>query len=778
MGKKLILAEKPSLAKTIALALDKNIKKKGPFYENDSVIVANLVGHVLKLKIPRVPWDMDNLPYDYDNLEHIPIDDKKKLVADLVKSMEREDIDEIVSAGDPDTEGSLLVQELIDYAEIPKKRSHLKLTRMWILSYDISAIKSSFDERFDLEKDKPWSEAASVRGYSDLYVGYNLSPFFSLLKNKKFSIGRVKTPTLALIRNRELEIDRFEPVQYFLVTGDFSKNNLPFTTKYLCSENNNTEKIPTEHIEKVKGEKLANTKFKVSENQTKPKKTNPDYLPNLNDVLKAMSKKYKMKAKKVTDDMQFLYENQFCSYPRSEQKFLPPDMENVFEDIFNNYNKTPDFEPFEASFDVSNKRIFDKDKSNPHYAITPLSKSASAIEGLSPSQRKVFDFILGQYMMAFMPAYEYDETVILLENGDGAKFKISGKAEKIKGFKAYQASISKQSKKKKEEAVLPVVAVGDELDLLKYKTEEKWTEPPKLLTEGELLGYMENIHKIYIAEKEDEEEEVETDEEIFKEKFSLGTPATRGPIVTQMFDNEIILLNKDNRVETTMLGKETYDAVNPFVSIDMTAEFEQRMNKIKFGEEKASDFLSDIKNTINDIIKNNKAGYVPKAKAEKAGKDCPSCGKELLKRKMKDGKEFLNCSGYPDCKYVEWPQDKAGRDCPKCSSDLINRTTKDGKKFIACSGYPDCKYVEWPQDKTGKQCPKCSSDLINRTTKDGKKFVSCSGYPDCKYVEWPQDKTGEKCPKCEEDLIWRKKKDGGKFTSCSGYPKCDYVDWG
>jgi len=784
MGKVLILAEKPSLAKKIAEALDSKMRKKGAFFENENVIVAHLVGHVLEAKIPKYNWNMEELPNDYSNLELQVKSDKKSLVSDLIKAIKREDVVEITSAGDPDAEGSLLVKELIDYSKITDIKD-IKLSRMWILSYDKKAILDCFKERYDLIKDAPWYNAAFARTHVDLYVGYNLSPSFSLKEGKSLSIGRVMTPTTNLVRKRELEIENFVSKQYFLIVGSFSKENLKFDTKYLCSENNNTEKIPGEHINKVREDKLIDKNFNVSENQTKPKKTNPDFLPNLNDVLKIMSKKFKMKAKKVTEDMQFLYENQFCSYPRSEQKFLPPDMADVFEDIFNSYNKFPEFNDMDATFNATNKRIFDATQSAPHYAITPLIKSESNIEGLSISQKKIFDFIKGQFMMAFMPAYEYEETVILLENEVGAKFKISGKVEKIKGFKKYQDSKTKATKKDKKEVVLPSVSVGEKLELETFKETEKWTEPPKLLTEGELLSYMENINKIYISETE-EEDYVETDEEIFKEKFSLGTPATRGPTLEKLYRDKdfsgktiipFLILNKDNRIETTSKARSALEAANQYINIEMTAKFEKQMSLITTGKGDYKTFISDIETFVNDIVEQNKIGYVPKAKAEKAGKDCPKCGKDLLKRKTKEGKDFINCSGWPDCKYVEWPQDKAGRDCPKCKSDLVNRTLKDGRKVISCSSYPDCKYIEWPKDKAGRECPKCKSDLLNRKMKDGRSFVACEK-EDCKYVEWPQDKTGEKCPKCEKDLIWRKKKDGSKFTSCSGYPSCDYVDWG
>jgi len=784
MGKVLILAEKPSLAKKIAEALDSKMRKKGAFFENEDVIVAHLVGHVLEAKIPKYEWDMEQLPNDYSNLELQVKSDKKSLVSDLIKAINREDVVEITSAGDPDAEGSLLVKELIDYSKITETKN-IKLSRMWILSYDKKAISDCFKERYSLEEDAPWYNAAFARTHVDLYVGFNLSPSFTLKEGKSLSIGRVMTPTTNLVRKRELEIENFVSKQYFLIAGTFNKEGLKFDTKYLCSENNNTEKIPAEHISKVRDEKLTDKEFSVSENQTKPKKTNPDYLPNLNDILKSMSKKYKMKAKNVTTDMQFLYENQFCSYPRSEQKFLPPDMADVFEDIFNSYNSTNEFSDMNATFNSTNKRIFDASQSAPHYAITPLAKSEANIESLSVSQRKIFDFIKGQFMMAFMPSYEYEETIILLENKVGAKFKISGKVEKVKGFKKYQASKTKPTKKDKNEVVLPSVSVGEKLELKGFKETEKWTEPPKLLTEGELLSYMENINKIYISETE-EEDYVETDEEIFKEKFSLGTPATRSPLLEKLYKDKdkqgkpiipFLILNKENRIVTTSKARSALEAANKYINIEMTAKFEKQMSLITTGKGDYKEFIADIESFVNDIVEQNKIGYVPKPKAEKAGKDCPQCGKELLKRKTADNREFLNCSGYPSCKYSEWPQDKAGRECPKCNSDLINRKMKDGRKYIACSGYPDCKYVEWPKDKVGRECPKCNSDLINRKMKDGRSFIACDK-EDCKYVEWPQETTGEKCPKCDKDLIWRKKKDGSKFTSCSGYPSCDYVDWG
>ena len=255
MGKKLIIAEKSSLAEKIAKAIDSKIKKRGLYYENDEVVITNVVGHVLESAIPdNGKWDIDNLPYQFDNLplrvktiDLAKSKDKakaksmnanmKKLVENLLNAMSRPDIDEIVSAGDPDAEGSLLIQELYDYSKIGKKRKDLTFSRMWILSYDKEAIRKSYTERYDQKKDKPWSDAARARSYADLYVGYNFSPLFSILNGKygkdSFSIGRVMTPTLNLVRKRELDIENFISTQYFLILVSFLLSTISFFL-FLC----------------------------------------------------------------------------------------------------------------------------------------------------------------------------------------------------------------------------------------------------------------------------------------------------------------------------------------------------------------------------------------------------------------------------------------------------------------------------------------------------------------------------------------------------------------
>jgi len=766
MNKKiLILAEKPSLAKKIASALDKKIKKnKYGFFENDEVIVANLVGHVLRKKIPKTYWKIENLPFNFDNLELEKIPGKEKIVSALISNINRDDIGEICSAGDPDEEGSLLVKEILDYSNVFKNRKELEFSRMWILSYNPSSIKKSFEERYDLEKDKPWSDAAEARGFADLYVGYNFSALFSLISNKQYAIGRVMTPTINLVRKREMEIENFVSEQYFIINGTFGFKDDKFEAKYTCSQNKKLEKIPSKYIKEVE-KNLEEKEFVVKENKTIPKKIYPDYLPNGALLLKEMSKRFKLKAAKVTEDLQFLYENDFCSYPRSEERFLPPDMKDIFNDIYLHYLNDEEFSKYGNHFDPKNKRVFDADKSHPHYAITPLIKSKEEIEQLSSSQFKIFNFIREQFMLIFMKPYLYDETSILLENNKGSVFRIIGKIEREKGFKEYL--YDRNTSKDKKEVILPDINKGDTVILNKFKKEEKWMKPPKLLKESDLVNYMENINKVYINELEYEEKEKD-DSEIFKEKFSLGTPATRSGIIEKNYKKEFIKNTKEGLI-TNEVAKQLLIDTGKYISIEMTANFEKNMAKIVTEDMTATDFKKDITNYVNDVINKNKDKYIPKQKAVETGELCPKCNSPLVKTKTKNGEDITYCSSYPDCKFVKFKE--VGKNCPQCNSPLVERRSKTGNIFIACSNYPDCKYIENNYKKTGELCPKCNHDLVEKTNKNGNKFVACSNYPDCKYIKSNFEKSDKKCEKCGKDMIVRSGKNG-KFLACSGYPDC------
>ena len=634
---KLILAEKPSLAKEIAFSILENpTKNKSGFWQGEDIIVAHLVGHVLEYVFPKEKWTIDNLPLNLDLNNLAPKKDKKSLVKTLVYTINSNNITEIISAGDADQEGSLLIYEILLYAGV--FQTNKKLTRMWILAMDKKTIQKAFQNRFDYKKDKPFILAGQTRTYADAYVGINLTQLFTLKFSPKgiLSVGRVQTPTLQLVRKREKEIENFVPRDYATIKGVFDER-IEGEYFYLFEKKKATQIFDTGQLAKVENT-LTDKSFLVKDKMIIEKKTKPDYLPNLNDILKNISKRYKIKAKKITADIQVLYENKLISYPRSESKFLPTSMAKDIQNILNQLSGN-----HSVIFNTGNKRIFDDSKVEAHFAIIPLKPIEN--EQLTEDQKKIFTYIKDKFIMAFMADYIYEQTNIILENSHGTTFEIKGRKEKKKGFRAYPSNLNTPI----EDVILPEIIKGNTLNLTDYKIKKDTTKPPKLLTEAELLAQMENIFTIYKKEYE------ETHLNALQDKFSLGTPATRGGIIETLFKREYMTSDNKGYLTTTEKGRSLLTIVKNNIGIQLTAEFENKLEKIRNAKYNNIAFKTEIKQFTDTLIQQYKEHpdiEKPTSDVVPTGENCPECGSPLVRRKGKYG-FFTSCSNYPQCKYIK-----------------------------------------------------------------------------------------------------------------------------
>lgn len=641
MSKVLILTEKPSLGKKVAAALGVKKKNKNGNFEENDIIIVSLVGHVIEAKYPKKSWDIKNLPLKFDNIKMIPSKGKKDLVTNIKKEISRKDISEIVNCGDADPEGSLLVYELLEYFNLVEKDSkhqskvkNINFTRMWILAEDKKTIKKAYDERFSQEKDMVFVNTAKSRAEADVEIGFNFSQLFTLKVgefDKTMNIGRVMTPTMGIVREREKEIEKFIPEEYWNVKGTFRSNGTSIVSDcfVINDEGKQTTALKKDKYEPIKPLIKKGNKYKVKSNSSKLNSKKPDYLPNLNDILKSCGTLFKLSSKKTTDIMQTLYEAQYCTYPRSESKFLPTSMEDDIKKIYNTYttqNKS-ELNGETTSFSVKNKRIFDDTKVESHFAIIPLVKSDKDIQKLGQDERNVFNYIVAKFLMAFMKDYKYDSSVIVLEDDNKITFKTTGQVEKQKGFKAYDFV---SNKSKKGDVILPELEEGEELVLDNVKIKKDATKPPATMTETGLLEIMGDVHKLYKKQKEEGLEEEEEVELAFDSKFSLGTSATRGGILDKLFKIKF-LERKGQKVQTSDIGKELLNVVGNAVGIETTAQFEEQMANITAGKSKPEDFIKSIKSYVREVIEKEKPKIKQNSTSEKKETDlkCTLCNSML-----------------------------------------------------------------------------------------------------------------------------------------------------
>lgn len=738
MSKTLILTEKPSLGKDVAAALGIKKKNKNGNFEDNDIIVASLVGHVIESKYPKRTWSMANLPLKFGEIKKVPIKGKQDIVKRIKKEVERSDVSEIVNCGDADPEGSLLVYELLEYFKLVEEHKDFKpiakktFTRMWILANDQKTIKAAYASRYTQKDDMKFVNTAKARAESDVEIGFNFSQLFTLKVgefNKTMNIGRVMTPTMAIVRQRELEIENFIPEEFWNVKGSFKNatDEIQADCFVLNDEGKQTTAIKKDKYDPIKPLIKKGEKYKVEETKTTPNTKRPDYLPNLNDILQAGTM-FNLNAKKTTNIMQTLYENKYCTYPRSECRFLPTSLETDAQDVLNHYEtmNTALMKGEKTKFDVKNKRIFDDSKVESHYAIIPMKKSAADIAKLSSDERKIFDFIVAKFIMSFMKDYKYDSSVIILKNSNGITFKATGQVETQKGFKSYDCE---SNKKQKGDVILPSLKKDDELDLVDVKTKKDATKPPPALTERKLLEIMGNVHKLYKKQMEEGLEEDEEPQLEFDGNFSLGTSATRGDIIDKLYKIKFLKI-KGKKVETTELGRELLEVVDDSVSISTTAQFEEEMAQITSGKRDPDLFIEKIKKYVEEIIEKERPNVKQQSGNEKkeTGLKCPICSSPVTEshkvyRCSACGKYDAKKKSFSGCGFgiIKYQKPLNYTLTEADVTKLLNREKVDVKgdiieydetsPFFTKITYKN-QQNKVDQPKLEAKCPKCSGDII------------------------------------------------------------------
>lgn len=565
--KKLIIAEKPSVAREIAKVVGASKRNDG-YLEGDDVIVSWCVGHLVGLANPEAYdkkykfWNLDDLPIFPDAFQRIVYSSTKKQFQVLKKLMHSKNVDSVVNACDAGREGELIFRLVYEEAGC-KKPSY----RLWISSMEASAIKDA------LRNIKPSSaydtlyESARARQEADWLIGMNLSRYYTKKKNQRgifFPVGRVQTPTLAMIVARDDEIKNFQKEKYY-------------TVELLC----NGMTLSTERIDRLdEAENILNgvgDDVQVSDVILKKKTTKPDLPFDLTTLQRECNKYFGYSAKETLDYTQSLYEKKLVTYPRTDSRHLTQDM---VESITNGLLAEDDYDS--ARIQV----VFNSAKVSDHHAIIPTASSVEAdLSGLSSGEEKVYRLISDKFHSSFgFPLIENTTKVIV--NVGEAEFTCSGKVVEDDGFTKFL----KEYKKSSDAATLPSVNTGDILHVDSKEVKEKYTSPPAKYTEDTLLKAMETAGSNAL------EEGVEV------ERKGIGTPATRASTIEALVNRNLIRREKKALVPTES-GCALVAFVDPIVtSAEMTAEWENELYKIKEGAEKPDVFQAKVKSAIRNIV--------------------------------------------------------------------------------------------------------------------------------------------------------------------------------
>ena len=564
----LVISEKPSVAISISKVLGATKKKDG-YYEGNGYIVSWCIGHLIQMANPErydekyAKWNIKDLPIIPSEYKYEIMKPTKKQFVILKKLMNNKDVKFVINACDAGREGESIFRLVYLQASCKKK-----MKRLWISSMEDSAIKNGFDNIKDGKDYDNLFESAQARMVADWLVGMNISRLYSCLYKQNYSVGRVQTPTLAMIVKRDDEINNFKKEKYYTVELELDGFTL------------STERIDSlEVAEQLKN--LLENRIEIADVIQKEKVTKPDLPFDLTTLQRECNKYFGYSAKQTLDYAQSLYEKKLITYPRTDSRYLTTDM---ITSTINNILGQNDFDTQRI------KVIFNSSKVTDHHAIIPTVSSMSEhLSSIPESEAKVYRLISNK-LHASVGYPLIENTTKIVATFDGFEFTSSGKVIVEEGFTKY---LREYKSKRKEESVLPYVNVGNVLEIKEKEIKEKYTEPPKHFTENTLLKAME------IAGNDALGKGVEV------ERKGLGTPATRAGIIENLIFKGFIERDKKNLIATNKGISLITIVADTFKSAETTAKWEMELVNISQGKSSKEEFL----NTIEHEIRNELSHY-------------------------------------------------------------------------------------------------------------------------------------------------------------------------
>ena len=562
---KLVIAEKPSVAISIAKVIGANKKKDG-YYEGNGYRVSWCVGHLIQMANPDVydekyaKWNMADLPIIPSDYKYEVAKATKKQFNILKKLMNDKEVDTVINACDAGREGESIFRLVYNQVNCKKK-----MKRLWISSMEDSAIKEGFDNLTDGKDYDNLFESAQARAIADWLVGMNISRLYSCLYQQNYSVGRVQTPTLAMIVKRDDEIANYQKEKYYTV--ELSMNGFTLSTDRIDDE------VAAEQLISLVGDKI-----EITDVIQKEKITKPDLPFDLTTLQRECNKYFGYSAKQTLDYAQSLYEKKLITYPRTDSRCLTEDM--IVSTVNNILGKN--------DFDTGRiKTVFNSKKVTDHHAIIPtISSLKEDVSELPPSEAKVY-FLISDKFHASVGYPLIENITKIVAEFDGFEFTSSGKVIKDEGFTKY---LKEYKSKKNEDVELPNVNVDDALSIENKEIKEKFTQPPKHFTEDTLLKSME------IAGNDALEKGVEV------ERKGLGTPATRAGIIENLIFKGFVERDKKNLVATHKGISLVTIVSDTFKSAETTAKWEMELSDIAQGKSSKEEFLEAIENELKEAV--------------------------------------------------------------------------------------------------------------------------------------------------------------------------------
>ena len=639
MGKALIIAEKPSVASDIARALG-GFKKHDDYYESDHYVLSSAVGHLLELAVPegvepaRGKWSFAHLPVIPPHFDLQPIEKTQSRLTLLKKLLKRNDVDNLINACDAGREGELIFRNIVRYVRAPQP-----IQRLWLQSMTPTAIREGFAKLRDDAQMLPLADAAISRSEADWLVGINGTRAMTAFNSKsggffKTTVGRVQTPTLAIVVEREQKIRKFVSRDYWEVIGTFqagagSYTGKWFDEKFVRPDKEGDQDLKPDRLwERERAEALRDKclgKPGIVTEESKPSTQLSPLLYDLTSLQREANSRFGFSASNTLKLAQALYErHKVLTYPRTDSRALPEDYQGTVQKTLGMLSGTP-YQPFAETILKNewvrpNKRIFNNGKVSDHFAIIPTTEPP---KGLSEPEQKLYDMVTKRFLAVFYPAAEFLETT-RITRVESEPFKSVGKVLVSAGWLAVYG---KEAQSEDASTLAPVKS-GESVQTTGVEVKQSQTKPPPRYSEATLLGAMEGAGKL-----------VEDDElrEAMSEK-GLGTPATRAAIIEGLI-YEQYLLRQGKELQATAKAFALMELLNglgipELTRPELTGDWEFQLRQVQRRQKSRNEFMTGIQDMTRHIVDRAKKFELDTIPGDFGvlKTPCPKCGGEVHER--------------------------------------------------------------------------------------------------------------------------------------------------
>jgi DNA topoisomerase-3 len=686
MSKKLIIAEKPSVAADIARALG-GFARKGDHFESDGYVLSSAVGHLLELAVPeefdvkRGKWSFAHLPVIPPRFELSPIERGADRLNLLLRLLKRKDVDALINACDAGREGELIFRYIVQHARVKKP-----IQRLWLQSMTPASIRDGFAElRTDREM-LPLADAAKSRSEADWLVGINGTRAMTAFNSKEggfylTTVGRVQTPTLAILVEREERIREFKARDYWEVQARFGVRAGEYPGRWFDAEfkkDEDAERKPERLWRRSAAEAVVaacrGKPGNVTE-ETKPTTQASPLLFDLTSLQREANGRFGFSARGTLSLAQALYErHKVLTYPRTDSRALPEDYIATVKKAMDMLSGDREYAPFAKAalkngWVKPNRRIFDNSRISDHFAIIP---TLQAPKHLNDAERKLYDLVVRRFLAVFHPSAEFLQTTRITVV-EAHRFRTEGKVLQNPGWLAVYGRTAQD-----ESANLPPVAAGEKVATLEVAAAALQTKPPARFSEATLLSAMEGAGKL-----------VEDDElRAAMQAKGLGTPATRAAIIEGLIREEYIHRNGRELVPTpkafSLFFALRHFGVTEITSPELTGDWEFKLKQMEHGKLKREEFMEHIEQVTRDLVERIKRGDIPDTAFAIVPAPCPKCGGTVQENYRKFQCQKCDFSLWKVTCGREWsPEEVAELITKRSIGPLTGFRSRMGKPFSA-----------------------------------------------------------------------------------------------